>query len=671
MRIVLLILLFVTAKCFPQPHFYEFPSSIPGDYSFNVDSMLKAIHLENKDLKEKDRKEYAEGLTYYHRDLLTAGQIYFNCHEMESYLNKLLDKIVAINNSKKKFRAFIVREEDVNASAVDNGIVYVNIGLLAKIKDEAALSVVIAHEVSHALNYDSKKIILQNQNQPGKTSIKDLLARSHGSRIFEARADSCGFRDATALGYDIKSSYNTFIGFESEYNWYKSQYSYQDPKWHVALDNLSGDNTVQPDSLDKFLSDHPDNFRRIALLNRFLAEKNGTRSFIESESTFEKIKKLARLEVLYIDLQEGNYKDCLRNAFYYHLFDQNNPDLLYYISESLRRIILNEPDIKRKGFLTENSKEKKFENHKGILHDISYISLDTSLKRLLLNDTVYGRTKKPFETYLQAGNYFLKKALNAKSPGILLTAGLYEINRNKNEKGFAHLSLYAADSNALFKEFSQELITGNLVAAVRNNKNNYVYIKNTDYYKTNNGDAKFIYSESISATENMNAILISEFTGDKNSNYKILLSDSMTITDFQETDDLVTKLKSFKNQDEADNENRQNKFQSSDYWKNKEMQDPLDAEVLCRNKNFFLLEPASYDWFKQKQAKSITIIKPYVYSHPVLGLFFYLEISYFDPIHKKYLYFDQEYLKNYSKGAIKGVVKTFKKTLEETTGTNP
>ncbi len=55
----------------------------------------------------------------------------------------------------REIRFYIVKSPSVNAFAADQGIVFVNLGLLAQVENEAQLAFVLAHEIVHYMKKHS------------------------------------------------------------------------------------------------------------------------------------------------------------------------------------------------------------------------------------------------------------------------------------------------------------------------------------------------------------------------------------------------------------------------------------------------------------------------------------------------------------------------------------
>jgi Zn-dependent protease with chaperone function len=652
--------LFLRGVLFCQPHYYDIPANVPPVYEFQTAAEYqKIISSADSRLNQKELKEYAEALTFAHKRLLESGRIYFNWSGAESYLSALVARISQDLAPGKEFRVFLVRDAEMNASAQDNGIIYINAGLIAGLEDEGVLVSVLAHEISHALHGDTRSIFAAHNNlmrKKGRTG--NLLSLRHDNRSLEARADQESFTAATRLGYDISSCHQSFLQFESESRWYKSQYSYQNPKWLIALDKTGKDKDISEDSLEQYLQSHPENSSRIAMLTRSMKAQNGDRRFIEkNKAFFADLRKKARLEQLYISFSEASYKDCLRNAFYYHLLEQDNPDYLWYITESTRRLMMAQPALRKKGFLTEESKERKFENNKGILHDISFLSLDTNFISTVKNDPVYGRIKKPFENYSQAYSFFIKACHTEEVPGCEKISALYDqvfsdAGGAGRLKGNRKISKQASDSLA-------ELLAGKPFAG-----QSLVYVKRPEYYSGTLKNIRYSFSESDNQAGKINLRIIKEWNSLGGDRKRFVFENKMSADSLCLFENLAGNFEAFKSEKQADAEGRSAFGQDETYRKNKQLQEPFSSEVIERRKDFFNFAPEFLTLFSKAAIHSFVVIKPYLFRHRS-GTYVFFEISYFDPVNRKYVYLNQEFAGKYRERNIRKLFREFYKKLEE------
>lgn len=668
LKILILLILSLTVKA--QNHPYVLVDSIPSNYDYELSKEYEAISktITDKELNAKDKENYIQSIIYYHNYLLKSGVIYFNWTFIENYINNITDTILKANNIDKTFKVALLRRSDFNASALDNGIVYVNIGLLASITDEAALATILGHEISHAVNNDLKKTYVIKNNLKSANSIAaNLIIQSHGSREFELRADNDGFEYAAKLDYSILSSKESFVKMQSEYKWYTNQYSYNDPKWYVPLDNLNKDKNINADSLSELLLDHPNNDARIKNLMEVTKTSNGTKNFIISKPVFDSIQKMAKLEQLFIDLEECDYKTCIKNSFLYYYGDKTNTDYLYYLCESLRRLIYANPEIRSKGFLTEDCKANIFDNNKGILHDVSYITYDSLLFNAIKADANTKSNKKIFETYQQAYNYYSKLLKNniKTNDGLVSLALQSYVNKNVNEsKSFISqlISTPAKKNNEIINYISDSASYKQL----KSNSVDFIVTEEAECYTKLGRNFVYNYNKSEKMGNIFNECLIKNFHLSLGDIQKFTFKTHLITKKYHFYTTLFKTLKKLKPKEEVDNDIIGSKtIFDENYWKHKEIQEPLSNEALARQKNLFILEPDFLEEFKNKNIKAVITINPIFYKHPLLGMYYLLEIAYYDPINKKYYYSNQQVLEKFNKLKLKIKLKQTAEKIRE------
>jgi len=85
-----------------------------------------------------------------------SGILYYN-EELEEYLNGIARKMTPplyADAEKVKIYIKMTRDPTVNAVSLANGNIYLNIGILARTKNEAQLAFILGHEISHIINRD-------------------------------------------------------------------------------------------------------------------------------------------------------------------------------------------------------------------------------------------------------------------------------------------------------------------------------------------------------------------------------------------------------------------------------------------------------------------------------------------------------------------------------------
>jgi predicted Zn-dependent protease len=116
----------------------------------------------------------------------------------------------------------LLKSPHLNAFAVPDGYIYVNVGLLARFENEAQLATVLAHEGTHFTNrhgYLSAKSVKNSAafatfgSLLGVPLLPDLIAVSSifgYSRELEAEADEVGYRRLLQAGYDVREAPKVF-----------------------------------------------------------------------------------------------------------------------------------------------------------------------------------------------------------------------------------------------------------------------------------------------------------------------------------------------------------------------------------------------------------------------------------------------------------------------------
>jgi len=123
---------------------------------------------------------------------------------------------------KGRIRVTVLKSPHLNAFAIPDGNVYVNLGLIARFHNEAQLATVMAHEGVHFTNrhgYLSARSVKDNAAMAAVGSLlgipilPQLLAVTSMfgySRDLESEADEAGYLRLTQAGYDVREAPRTF-----------------------------------------------------------------------------------------------------------------------------------------------------------------------------------------------------------------------------------------------------------------------------------------------------------------------------------------------------------------------------------------------------------------------------------------------------------------------------
>lgn len=194
--------------------------SLPDEYKYSGSDAYKksvkdASSTKDSKIKFKDKKEFLLESNFAITDLLRSGIILFNS-PLNNYVNQVTDKVLASNSKlSKEIKVYIVQSTAVNAFTFNDGKVFINMGLLAHLKNEAQLAFIIAHEVSHYTKGHSLNIFVERKRiSKGVDEYEDfdesakLFASNNFSREQELEADADGLRLFAKTGYDLQEAKN-------------------------------------------------------------------------------------------------------------------------------------------------------------------------------------------------------------------------------------------------------------------------------------------------------------------------------------------------------------------------------------------------------------------------------------------------------------------------------
>jgi hypothetical protein len=214
----------LTITCFGQ----KLPEIIQSDYSRSNLISEQEIEAERQRVIEESIGEsrvvrlrqisFVSETMFFNQKLQNNGSIIYN-KKLDKTLRELKAHIAKSNPDYdlSNVELYVLRSPAVNAFASDDGSVYVTIGLLARIENEAQLALILCHEFSHYIEKHSFKMateqvklsysqgpygIVQNDNK--EFSVHRF------SKDLETEADEAGFKLYVNAGYDPKEYDHTF-----------------------------------------------------------------------------------------------------------------------------------------------------------------------------------------------------------------------------------------------------------------------------------------------------------------------------------------------------------------------------------------------------------------------------------------------------------------------------
>jgi len=141
-------------------------------------------------------------------DMMQNEGLFYGDAALDAYLQSIIDRLYP--DMAGRFHVHAIRDSEFNAFAIASGSVFVHIGLLLRIDDEAELATVLGHEGGHVVG---DHMYLQIRSAKARLATGGFLAGGLGqliavstlagfSREHERDADRMGFEHMVKAGYD-------------------------------------------------------------------------------------------------------------------------------------------------------------------------------------------------------------------------------------------------------------------------------------------------------------------------------------------------------------------------------------------------------------------------------------------------------------------------------------
>ncbi len=337
-------------------------------------SKVESISSEKKRHEKVKEEQFYLQSTFNIDQLLLSGNVLFN-DPVSIYVNRVADELLKDNAGlRKKLKFYVVKSPISNAFATERGAIFINIGLLARLENEAQLAFILSHEITHYTKNHVLKRYINNRDMTDRKSknykqykkssdYEVLLAKSNYSKRNEKEADRIG------LDLFLKSNYSTenieqifdvlkaseqpyesidfkkisykdsdlgkleaLLTFEDEKDDEKRRKKGKNGKKFIfkigerEYEQVEGDEDNE-DNDDDRLSTHPAPEERKELVEEMLEGKNSSGSqFIISEEEFKNIQHISRFELVGMFLSKRAYLDALYHSL---LLLQTNPESDY------------------------------------------------------------------------------------------------------------------------------------------------------------------------------------------------------------------------------------------------------------------------------------------------------------------------------------------------------
>lgn len=294
--------------------------------------------IKKKNISKKDKNtelDFTYSSIFGIDEILFSGEILYG-DVLTTYVNKVADVALASDLTlRKELRFYVLKSNEVNAFSTYQGIVFVTVGLLSQIENEAQLAFILCHEIAHyklkhTINsYKNKKDLKKGKGKFSSLSLNEKVKEVYNySKENELEADKEGFKMYQKTKYSHQAVITSFDML---------LYSY------LAYDELEWSPKILEDSLYKFPtnlsqkkekkikadeeeddeeSTHPNIRKRKENLEKKLLDETSsdTAVYIVGEKEFNFIQKQARTELFFTLIKQTNFKQLY---YYSYLYREN------------------------------------------------------------------------------------------------------------------------------------------------------------------------------------------------------------------------------------------------------------------------------------------------------------------------------------------------------------
>lgn len=282
----------------------------------------------------KEKERFYLQVNYALDELMNSGKVLFG-DTLTRYVNRVADEILKSDPTlRSKLKFYVVKSEYVNAFATQIGYIFINVGLLAQVENEAQLAFVMCHEIAHYVKEHNltmhleKEKIRSGRGDYKRARVHEKLLAIHGfSREIEKEADEYGLTLYNNTPYSRQSLDGVFdvlqygylpfdeIPFDSSF--FETGYLRFPAEYFPKKINEYSE--IEEDE-DDTLSTHPSIFKRKEGLTKLLTTSKRTSKAEERPSVlpkeqFEYAQKTARYESGRLLMMHQDYEKAIYNAY--------------------------------------------------------------------------------------------------------------------------------------------------------------------------------------------------------------------------------------------------------------------------------------------------------------------------------------------------------------------
>lgn len=277
----------------------------------------------------RDKQQIREA-SYRINKMLAGGHIVFG-DPLSDLANRIADTLLRdYPDLRSELRFYTVTSPDVNAFTTPQGMIFINVGLMAQVEDESQLAFIIAHEIIHYYRAHGMETLVGKNGKKKRTSdlddeaehAGDFMRKHNRSHEMENEADSLGialfylaspyWKDVTEGVFDVlQYSELPFDEVPFDTNFFNTPYYHLTGCW---LDTVA--DITSRDNYDDSHSSHPNILsRRQRTAAALVGHSGGKKYLMVSQQEFERLRHMARMECIRQDLLNGHYPRAFYNSW--------------------------------------------------------------------------------------------------------------------------------------------------------------------------------------------------------------------------------------------------------------------------------------------------------------------------------------------------------------------
>jgi predicted Zn-dependent protease len=239
---------------------------------------------------------------------LNRSNLIYDDPALTAYVNEVAQNLIPGDVQEKglSIEVKIIKNPLLNAFAYPNGVIYVHTGILAKMDNEAQLSILLGHEMTHATHRHAVQQFRTVKNMTAVLATIQMAAVPFGvygslagllgtvgamasvtgySRELETEADRVGMGLMADAGYDPQESPKLFVYLKSD---------------------LEKNDVKEP----FFFGSHPRLQERINNFENFLESDYSGKTGVKGSDRFDKLIASLLLDNAMMDLDMGRYSSA-------------------------------------------------------------------------------------------------------------------------------------------------------------------------------------------------------------------------------------------------------------------------------------------------------------------------------------------------------------------------